>query len=49
MPKKLSTNTKSVEARDRKAAVEKEKSAAEEKRKADCKFSSKLYFCEISI
>lgn len=35
MPKKLSTNTKAVDARERKAAVQKEKTVAEEKRKAD--------------
>ena len=37
MPKKLSTNTKSVEAKDRKAAVKKEKTEIEEKRKEDGK------------
>lgn len=35
MPKKLSTNTKSLESRERKAAEQKEKSIAEEKRKED--------------
>ena len=37
MPKKLSTNTKAVESRERKAAVQKDKSVAEDKRKADGK------------
>lgn len=37
MPKKLSTNTKAVEARDRKAADKKNKSEAEEKKKEDGK------------
>ena len=35
MPKKLSTNTKAVESRERKAAVQKDKTAAEDKRKGD--------------
>lgn len=37
MPKKLSTNTKAVESRERKAAVQKDKNVAEDKRKADGK------------
>lgn len=37
MPKKLSTNTKAVEARDRKETVKKSKNEAEEKRKEDGK------------
>lgn len=37
MPKKLSTNTKAVEARERKATAEKEKQVADEKRKEDGK------------
>lgn len=35
MPKKLSTNVKSVEAKEKKAAAQKEKSEADEKRKED--------------
>jgi hypothetical protein len=35
MPKKLSTNTKAVEARERKATAKNEKSKAEEKMKED--------------
>lgn len=35
MPKKLSTNTKSVEAKERKAALENEKKYAQEKQKED--------------
>lgn len=35
MPKKLSTNTKSVEAREKKAAIKKEKTEFEDKRKED--------------
>jgi hypothetical protein len=37
MPKKLSTNTKAVESRDRKASAKKEKTEAEEKQKQDGK------------
>lgn len=37
MPKKLSTNTKAVEARDRKETAKKSKNDAEEKRKEDGK------------
>lgn len=37
MPKKLSTNTKAVEARDRKATAKKEQTELEEKRKEDGK------------
>lgn len=37
MPKKLSTNTKSVEAKERKATATKEKNEADEKRKEDGK------------
>lgn len=46
MPKKLSTNTKAVEARERKATAEKEKSSAEEKRKADGK-DMKCVNCDV--
>lgn len=35
MPKKLSTNTKSVEAKERKAAIKKEQTEAEDKKKED--------------
>jgi hypothetical protein len=41
MPKKLSTNTKAVEARDRKAAEKKAKNEVEEKRKEDGKMTFK--------
>lgn len=37
MPKKISTNTKSLEARERKAAVKNEKVAVAEKQKEDGK------------
>lgn len=37
MPKKLSTNTKAVEARDRKETAKKVKNEADEKRKEDGK------------
>jgi hypothetical protein len=37
MPKKISTNTKALEARERKAAVKKAKADEEEKRKEDGK------------
>lgn len=37
MPKKLTTNSKAVEARERKAAVKKAKNEEEEKRKEDGK------------
>lgn len=37
MPKKLSTNSKAVEARERKATAKKEKTEAEERRKEDGK------------
>lgn len=39
MPKKLSTNVKSVEAKEKKAAAQKEKAAADEKRKEDGEFT----------
>lgn len=35
MPKKLATNIKSVEAKEKKAAAQKEKTEADEKRKED--------------
>lgn len=38
MPKKISTNTKSLEARERKAAVKKTKADEEERRKEDGKY-----------
>ena len=37
MPKKLSTNTKAVESRERKAAIKKTKNDEEEKKKEDGK------------
>lgn len=37
MPKKLSTNTKAVESRERKAAVKKAKNDEDEKKKEDGK------------
>ena len=37
MPKKLTTNSKAVEARERKAAVKKQKADDEERRKEDGK------------
>ncbi|CRK87927.1 CLUMA_CG001713, isoform A [Clunio marinus] len=39
MPKKLATNTKSVEARERKATVKKEKNEADERRKEEAKWA----------
>lgn len=41
MPKKLSTNTKSVEAKERKAALEKEKLYIADKQKEDGMFKLK--------
>ena len=40
MPKKLSTNTKATEARDKKAAEKKVKADAEEKQKEDGKLDA---------
>jgi hypothetical protein len=50
MPKKqLSTNIKAVEARERKAELEKEKSKAEEKRKGDGKIEKIINFAGINL
>lgn len=42
MPKKLSTNTKSVEAKERKAAASQEKAYLDEKRKEDGNICTKI-------
>lgn len=44
MPKKLTTNTKAVEARERKAAVKKQKADEDERRKEDGKEIEKCKF-----
>lgn len=46
MPKKLSTNTKAVEAREKKATAQKQKELAEEKRKEDGKVVKCFYVFE---
>lgn len=49
MPKKLSTNTKSVEARERKETAKKSQNEAEEKRKEDGKVTISIICAKLNF